>query len=145
MPQVQPLKKKKKPTWRLQSNNYTRIQETYQKHSYNFLFKITYLVPKNPAFTILGQIIRSAEVKLSYCFCQVPEVGLDAFSLPVVAQQIKNPTGIHEDADSIPSLTQRVKDPVLLQAAAQIWRCCGCGVDRQLQLQFDRSLETSTC
>ena len=31
---------------------------------------------------------------------------------PVVAQQVKNPTSIHQDASSIPSLTQWVKDPV---------------------------------
>ena len=31
----------------------------------------------------------------------------------VVAQQVKNPTRIHEDAGWIPSLTQGVKDVVL--------------------------------
>ena len=34
--------------------------------------------------------------------------------VPIVAQQVKNPTGIHEDVGSIPSLTQWVKDLVLL-------------------------------
>ena len=62
--------------------------------------------------------------------------------VPVVAPQVKNPTGIHEDAGLIPGLTQGVKGPALPQAmvwvadAAQIPCCCGCGVDLQLQLQF---------
>ena len=33
--------------------------------------------------------------------------------IPAVAQWVKNPTGIHEDAGSIPGLTQGLEDPVL--------------------------------
>ena len=33
--------------------------------------------------------------------------------VPVVSQQVKNPTSIHEDAGLIPGLTHWVKDPVL--------------------------------
>ena len=38
--------------------------------------------------------------------------------VPMVAQQVKNPTSIHEDVGSIPGLTQWVTDLVLKQAAA---------------------------
>ena len=53
---------------------------------------------------------------------------------PIVAQQVKNLSGTHEDVGSIPGLTQWVKDPWLLQPAMQVtdvtWiQCClGCGI-----------------
>ena len=33
--------------------------------------------------------------------------------VPIVAQQVKNPTSIHEEVGSIPGLAQWVKDPVV--------------------------------
>ena len=38
--------------------------------------------------------------------------------VPVVAQRVKNPIGIHEEVGSIPGLTQWVNDLVLQQAVA---------------------------
>ena len=58
--------------------------------------------------------------------------------IPVVAQQVKNPYSIHEDAGLIPCLTQWVKDLAWLQAAvwvtdkAHIPSSSGCGVGQQL-------------
>ena len=40
--------------------------------------------------------------------------------IPIVTQQVKEPTSIHVDAGLIPGLTQWVKDLMLPQAAAQV-------------------------
>ena len=41
-----------------------------------------------------------------------------ALGVPIVAQQVRNPTSTYEDAGPIPGLTQWVKDLMLLQIAA---------------------------
>ena len=55
------------------------------------------------------------------CLGRQPKTSLrtwDHDRLPVVAQQVKNPTGIHEDGGSIPGFSQCVKDQTWLQAVA---------------------------
>ena len=56
-----------------------------------------------------------------------------------MAQQVRNPTSIHEDVGSIPGFSlSELKDSVLLRAAVYVadaaWIQCGCGVGWQLQL-----------
>ena len=53
-----------------------------------------------------------------------------------MAQWVKNPNSVHEDAGVIPGLAHWIKDLALQQAAAQpidvvwTWHCCGCGIGR---------------
>ena len=63
--------------------------------------------------------------------------------VPTVAQRVKNPPSVHEDAGSVPGLCQWGKDPGLpwtvveVPDVAPFWHCCGCGVGQQLQLPFN--------
>ena len=45
---------------------------------------------------------------------------IQRIGVPTVAQQVKNPTSIHEDADLTTSLAQWVKNMALPQAAAKV-------------------------
>ena len=58
-----------------------------------------------------------------------------------MAQGLTNPTRNHEVAGSVPALAQWVNDPVLprlwCRLQTRIPCCCGSGVGRWLQLQFD--------
>lgn len=54
----------------------------------------------------------------------------DELGVPVMSQQLVNPTNIHEDIGWIPGLIQWLRIP----------HCCGYGVGQQLQFQFDPRL-----
>ena len=68
-----------------------------------------------------------------------------------MAQWVKNPTRIYEDAGSIPDLAQRMKDLELLQVVSEVtdaaWiPCChGCGVGHSRSSDLTLSLGTSIC
>ena len=55
----------------------------------------------------------SSQGSIRPTFCEKHVLKEKKVGVPIMAQQVKNPTSIHEDLDSIPGLTQQVKDLVL--------------------------------
>ena len=55
--------------------------------------------------------------------------------VPVVAQQVKDPTSVHEDTGAVPGLTQWLR--ITGYRCGSDPYCCGCGVSQQLPLQFN--------
>ena len=62
-------------------------------------------------FLLYRKVTESYIYKYTFFFLHYPPSCSQG--VPVVAQRVKNPNSIHEDAGSTPGFTQRVKDPVL--------------------------------
>ena len=63
------------------------------------------------------QILVTVSLKQETVIMESGYIKEAARGVPVVAQQVKNPTSTHEDAGSIPGLTQWVEDLALPQVA----------------------------
>ena len=73
----------------------------------------------------MGNSLQSLGIDQDGRYCKKGNV-----EVPVVAQRVKTPTRIHEDAGSIPGLAQWVKDPVCreLCCRSQTWLGSGLAV-----------------
>ena len=95
----------------------------------------------------LWEMVRTERRNNLLCICKQRVEEKFKFLLSrssLVAQWVKNLTSCHDVADSNSGLSQSVKDLALYATScglsctsAWIWHCCGCGVGRHLQLQFD--------
>ena len=61
------------------------------------------------------QILVTVSLKQETVIMESGYIKEAARGVPVVAQQVKNPTSTHEDAGSVPGLAHWVKDPAVLQ------------------------------
>ena len=80
--------------------------------SYNVL-SISAVQKSDPVYIYIYIVIRRYIHSFSHIILH--RVPLSS-GIPIVAQQVKNPTSVHEDGDSIPGLARWVKDPALPQA-----------------------------